>query len=237
MCYDPEQVRVSSPVPNGLALIFDLDGVVIDSMPMHLAAWESYLERLGIEHTDFGPKMHGRRNDDIVVEFIGGALSPEQIFAHGAAKEALFREMMISQIERHVLPGLREFLISCAPTPIGLATNAEPANVDFVLDGAHLRKHFRVIVDGHQVERPKPFPDVYLRAAQLLGIAPENCVVFEDSPTGIAAARAAGTHVVGIGTDAGALPKTDLLIRDFTIRDLSGASALEQWLRTVEPQS
>ena len=71
-------------------------------------------------------------------------------------------------------------------------------------------------MDGHQVERPKPFPDVYLRAAQLLGIDPRNCIVFEDSPIGIAAARAAGTHVVGIGTDAAALPAVDLLIRDFT---------------------
>ena len=247
MCYDPDQVRVSSPVPNGLALIFDLDGVVIDSMPMHLAAWESYLDRLGIKHSDFGPKMHGRRNDDIVAEFIGGGLSSEKIFAHGAAKEALFREMMTSQIERHILPGLKNFLYSCAPAPIGLATNAEPANVDFVLDGAGLREHFQVIVDGHQVERPKPFPDVYLRAARLLGIDPKNCIVFEDSPTGIAAARAAGTHVVGIGQDAAALPKVDLLIRDFTIRESGGGgsdgggsdggSALEQWLRTVELQS
>ena len=62
-------------------------------MPMHLAAWESYLERLGIQHADFGPKMHGRRNDDIVAEFIGAALTPEEIFAHGAAKEALFRDL------------------------------------------------------------------------------------------------------------------------------------------------
>ncbi|MDQ2947215.1 MAG: HAD family phosphatase [Acidobacteriota bacterium] len=245
-------MRVSSPVPNGLALIFDLDGVVIDSMPMHLAAWESYLERLGIEHSDFGPKMHGRRNDDIVAEFIGGVLSSEEIFAHGAAKEALFREMMAAQIERHILPGLKDFLYSCASTPIGLASNAEPANVDFVLDGAGLRKHFHVIVDGHQVERPKPFPDVYLRAARLLGIDPKNCIVFEDSPTGIAAARAAGTHVVGIGQDAAALPKVDLLIRDFSMRESSGresggresgggktegGSALQQWLRTVELQS
>ncbi len=225
-------MRVSSPVPNGLALIFDLDGVVIDSMPMHLAAWETYLERLGIKHTDFGPKMHGRRNDHIVAEFIGSALSPEQIFAHGAAKEALFREMMISELDRHILPGLKEFLDAVKGTPIGLATNAEPANVDFVLDGAGLKPYFQVIVDGHQVDRPKPFPDVYLRAAQMLRIHAANCIVFEDSPTGIAAARAAGSHVVAVGSSAAAVPKVDLVIRDFNER-----SALEQWLRTVELQS
>ncbi|MDQ6759574.1 MAG: HAD family phosphatase [Acidobacteriota bacterium] len=214
-----------------MALIFDLDGVVIDSMPMHLAAWETYLERLGIKHTDFGPKMHGRRNDDIVSEFIGGALSPEQVFAHGAAKEALFREMMTSELERHILPGLKDFLNAVNGTPIGLATNAEPANVDFVLDGSALKPYFQVVVDGHQVERPKPFPDVYLRAAQLLRIDAQNCIVFEDSPTGIAAAKAAGSHVVAIASSAAALPMVDLVIRDFNQR-----SALEQWLRTVEPQ-
>lgn len=230
-------MRVLSPVANGLALIFDLDGVVIDSMPLHLAAWESYLKRLGIEHAGFGPKMHGRRNDDIVVEFIGGALTPEQIFAHGAAKEALFREMMGSQIARHITPGLANFLAGLNGTPVGLATNAEPANVDFVLDGAGLRPYFQAIVDGHQVNRPKPFPDIYLRAAQLLGVDPKNCIVFEDSPTGITAARAAGARVVGIGSDAETLPKVDLLIRDFTDGGFSAESALEKWLRTVEPQS
>jgi beta-phosphoglucomutase len=198
-------------------------------MPMHLAAWGAYLKRLGIKHTDFGPKMHGRRNDDIVVEFIGGAMSPEQIFSHGAAKEALFREMMTSQIEAHLVPGIRDFLDNCKPAGIGLASNAEPANVDFVLDGAGLRSYFQVIVDGHQVDRPKPFPDVYLRAAQLLGIAPRHCIVFEDSPTGIAAARAAGTRVVGIGRNAAALPDVDLVIRDFTEK-----AALQRWMQTVE---
>ena len=234
MCYDPEQVRVPQPVANGLAFIFDLDGVVIDSMPMHLAAWESYLERLGIQHADFGPKMHGRRNDDIVAEFIGAALTPEEIFAHGAAKEALFREMMRSQIDRHIVPGLTEFLERSKHMPIGLASNAEPANVDFVLDGAGLRRYFQVVVDGHQVTRPKPFPDVYLRAAQLLRIQPRNCIVFEDSQIGVTAGRAAGAHVVGVGTAP--LTNVDLLIRDFTV-DSALEHSLEKWLRTVEVQS
>ena len=224
---------VHEPVANGLAFLFDLDGVVIDSMPMHLAAWQSYLERLGIQHADFGPKMQGRRNDDIVTEFIGAELGPDEVFAHGAAKEELFREMMRSQIDRHILPGLIAFLERFKNTPIGLASNAEPANIDFVLDGADLRRYFRVVVDGHQVTRPKPFPDVYLRAAQLLGIQPENCIVFEDSPVGVAAASAAGAHVVGVGTAA--LAKVDLLIRDFTAESSLGPS-LEQWLRTVEVQ-
>ena len=79
-----------------------------------------------------------------------------------------------------------------------------------MLDGADLRRYFDVVVDGHQVRRPKPFPDVYERAAELLGVSPANCVVFEDSPTGIEAAKAAGTRVVGVQTHTAELPAVDL---------------------------
>jgi beta-phosphoglucomutase len=219
-----------TPVADGLALVFDLDGVVIDSMPMHLAAWQDYLKSLGIRIGDVDSRMHGRRNDDIVAEFISGELSPREIFEHGAAKEALFREMMRPHLVRHLVPGIVEFLDRCNGVPIGLATNAEPANADFVLDGASLRPYFQVVVDGHQVERPKPYPDVYLRAAGLLAVPPENCIVFEDSPIGIDAARASGARVVGVGSHPAELPEVDLFIRDFF------DPALERWLRTVEPR-
>jgi len=218
-----------APVAAGLALIFDLDGVVIDSMPMHLAAWESYLQKLGIEHLGIGPKMHGRRNDEIVLEFIDRELTPEQIFEHGAAKEALFREMIAPNVELHLVPGIAALLHRCHGTPIGLATNAEPANVDFVLDGSGLRPYFDVVVDGHQVKRPKPFPDIYLRTASLLSIDPKNCIVFEDSPAGIAAARAAGTRVVGVTSHSAQLPQVDLLIQNFS------DAALDPWLRSAAP--
>ena len=98
------------------------------------------------------------------------------------------------------MAGIAEWLEHVAGAPIALATNAERANVDFTLDGAGLRRYFDVIVDGSQVARPKPAPDVYLRAAELLKIAPRNCIVFEDSPVGVAAAVAAGMRVVGVRT-------------------------------------
>src|SRR5207248_11216278 len=106
---------------------------------------------------------------------------------------------------------------------------------DFILKGAGLASRFDVIVDGHQVERPKPFPEIYLRAASLLGVAPGNCIIFEDSPAGVAAARASGALVVGVGThtasDASYLPQVDLFIRNFQDQ------ALEPWLRQVEPKT
>jgi beta-phosphoglucomutase len=202
-------------IPEGLALVFDLDGVIIDSMPLHTEAWRVYLERLGISGSDIENQMHGRRNDEIVRTLIDANLPPDEVFRHGAEKERLFREMMLPQLERHIVPGIRSFLERTNGTPRAVASNAEPANIDFVLDGAGLRRYFPVVVDGQQVDRPKPWPDVYLRAAELLQTAPGNCIIFEDSPTGIAAARAAGGRVAGIATHTKTLADTDVLARDF----------------------
>jgi hypothetical protein len=99
--------------------------------------------------------------------------------------------------------------------PVGLATNAEPANVDFILDRGGLRAYFRVVVDGHQVQHAKPHPEIYLRAAQLLSAAPRNCIVFEDSFSGVEAARAAGARIVGLRTTHRELPGADLADRRF----------------------
>jgi len=207
------------------ALIFDLDGVVIDSMPMHTEAWRIYLNRLGIPIENLEERMHGRRNDELVKDLIGAQLPAGEVFAHGAAKERLFREMMGPTLEAHIVPGVRDFLMRPDGAPRAVASNAEPANIDFVLDGAGLRGFFNVIVDGHQVARPKPWPDIYIRAAELLGRTPGQCIVFEDSPAGIEAARAAGSRVVGVGTHTMELEGVDVVIRDF--RD----PGLERWLR------
>jgi beta-phosphoglucomutase len=222
-------VAKSNCIASGLALVFDLDGVIIDSMPMHTDAWRIYLDRLGVDSTDVETRMHGRRNDEIVADFIRTPLSPEEIFGHGAAKEALFREMMRPRLQEHLLPGVVQFLERCNGIPKGVGSNAEPANIDFTLDGAGIRSHFQVIVDGHQVQRPKPAPDVYLRAAELLAVTPGNCIVFEDSPAGIEAACAAGARVVGVQSHSGNLSKVDLAIRDFL------DPALEPWLESQRP--
>lgn len=205
----------------GLALVFDLDGVIVDSMPLHTEAWRAYLRRHGIECEDIEPRMHGRRNDDIVRDFMGARLTREEIFAHGAAKEALYRELSGPEVGNHLVPGIAGFLARYSGTPMAVASNAEPANIDFVLDGAAIRRYFRVVVDGMQVAHAKPQPDVYLKAADRLGIAPKNCIVFEDSPAGVQAARAAGTRAVIVETH-GTVDGPELKIADFTSALLDG---------------
>jgi HAD superfamily hydrolase (TIGR01509 family) len=119
---------------------------------------------------------------------------------------------------------VREFLTHHRDLPMAVASNAEAANVQFVLDAAGLRSFFRAIVDGHQVSRPKPAPDVFLKAAELLAVAPRDCIVLEDSYSGVAAARAAGMRVVGLRTTHRELPGTDLAVDNFL------APELEEWL-------
>jgi beta-phosphoglucomutase len=213
-----------------LALVFDMDGVLVDSNPLHREAWEVYNRRHGIATDEAAHgRMYGRRNDEIVRDFFGDQLSEADVAAHGAAKEALYREMMSSSLESALVPGVREFLSRHASVPMGVASNAEPANIAFLLDRAQLRPFFRVAVDGHQVHHPKPHPEIYLMTADLLGVPPADCVVFEDSEAGVAAGLAAGMRVVGVATTHAELPGVRLMIRDFQ------DPALEPWLCRQEP--
>jgi len=204
------------------ALIFDMDGVLVDSNPMHRRAWEVFNLRYGLETTPaMHERMYGKRNDEIVRDFFGDSLSPEEIVARGREKEILYRELAARELEEMLVPGIRDFLQRYYYLPTAIATNAEPENVNFLLDGASLRRYFRVVVDGHQVNRPKPFPDIYLRAADLLAVKPENCLVFEDSYSGVQAALAAGMRVIGITTTHVNLPGTCITVDNFLSRTIA----------------
>jgi beta-phosphoglucomutase family hydrolase len=221
--YDSQQS--GGRLAEGLALIFDMDGVIVDSNPLHREAWAAFNRRYGLETTDaMLERMYGRRNDQIVRDFFGEDLPAGEVAARGAAKEELYRELLASRIEEVLVPGLRPFLDRYRGAPLAVASNAEPENVAFVLDRAGLRGYFRVVVDGHQAIHPKPHPEIYLRAAALLAAAPANCIVLEDSHTGIAAARSAGMRVIGLSTTHVNLPDTDIMADNF----LNGS--LSSWL-------
>jgi beta-phosphoglucomutase family hydrolase len=211
-----------NPLAEGLALIFDMDGVIVDSNPVHREAWVAFNRGYGLETTPaMLERMYGKRNDEIIGDYFGDGLGLEEVVARSRAKEELYREMAGSRIEQMLLPGLRAFLDRYRAVPMAVASNAEPENVAFVLDRAGLRPYFRVVVDGRQVIHPKPHPDVYLRAAALLEVAPANCIVMEDSPTGVAAAKAAGMRVIGVRTTYVNLQGTDWNADNFKSGDLT----------------
>ena len=208
------------------ALIFDMDGVIIDSNPMHRESWVAFNRRYGLETTEeMHQFMYGKRNDQIVRGFYGDGITAEEVEARGKAKERLYREMIAGRTETMLVPGLRAFLERHRDLPMGVGSNAEPRNVAFVLEEAGLRRYFRAVVDGHQVRHPKPHPEVYLRVAELLETEPANCIVFEDSHSGVAAAAAAGMRVIGLRTTDVNLPGTVFTTDNF----LSGE--LELWLQ------
>jgi len=208
-------------------MIFDMDGVLVDSNPAHREAWVRFNRRYGIETTTaMLERMYGKRNDDIVRDYFGDSLTEEELHRRGAEKEELYREMIGERIEQLLVRGLRQFLQKHRGTPMALASNAEPQNVDFLLDRAGLRSFFRVVLDGSQVSRPKPDPEIYLTAADLLHVRPADCIVFEDSYSGVEAALAAGMEVIGIRTTHGNLPGAGICVNNFESEDL------ESWLAT-----
>lgn len=210
------------------AFLFDMDGVILDSNPLHRKSWAEYNRRQGVETTEaMQQRMYGKRNDMILRDYLGQHLTDDEVVAHGAAKEKLYREMLAPRIKETLVPGLVAFLERHSDIPAAIATNSERANVDFVLGATGLGRFFRAAVDGHQVANPKPHPDLFLLAAELLGIPPAHCLVFEDSHGGVAAGLAAGMRVVGITTTHGELPGASVLAPDFN------DPALEAWLATA----
>ncbi len=217
----------------GLGFIFDMDGVLVHSTALHAAAWERYLESHGLQGAGVMETMLGKRNDDIVKAVFGDRLGPGEVAAHGAAKERLYRTMMEPLFHENVVDGVVEFVRTARAggIPCALATNAEPLNAEFVLSRSGLAGCFQAVVDGHQVARPKPDPEIILKAAAGLGLAPEDCIVFEDSPGGMRAAQAAGARLVALLTTLEEAPAADLAVADFH------DPRLFQWLSTLSPRS
>src|SRR5260370_7290300 len=123
----------------GLALIFDMDGVILDSNGVHREAWTAYNRRFGIETSEaMHQRMYGKRNDEIVRDFFGPRLTPEEAARHGAPKETLFREMMAPRLMAALAPGVTYFLQNRNRTPVPPATQPTPTYLPFLLDSVFI---------------------------------------------------------------------------------------------------
>ena len=199
------------------AFIFDMDGVLVDSNPTHKIALKQFCRKHGynLSETDLREKIYGRTNRDWLLNLFG-TLSEETIRAYAEEKEALFRELYI---DIKPMDGLHLFLekLETAGIPKAIATSAPRANVDFTISRTQIERFFPVILDDSFVTIGKPDPQIYLRSAEALGIKPGQCVVFEDSLSGVMAARRAGCKVVGVTTTHTheELADTDLNINNF----------------------
>ncbi len=204
---------------SSVGVIFDMDGVIVDTNPYHKISLQQFCERYGFHLTDeeLINKIYGRTNNEWIQNLFG-PLPKDRLFQLGEEKEAMFREIYKEVIKP--LPGLEDFLkqLEALKIPKAIGTSAPRSNVDFVLEGTGLGKYFSVILDQSDVEHGKPNPEIYIKTAARLGIDPAQCLVFEDSLSGVEAAQRAGARVVGVTTThtVAELAHTDLAIPDFT---------------------
>lgn len=204
------------PAPRWAAL-FDWDGVIIDSAAAHERSWELLAAETGLPlPADHFLRGFGKRNEVIFPEILQWGTDPEQIRIWSLRKEALYRE----EVQAHgvdVLPGVRNYLQSLkeAGVPAVVGTSTQLANVELIFEIMDLRGFFQGVVSSEDVRYGKPDPEVFLKAAERAGVAPADCVVFEDAVYGIEAAKAGGMAAVGVLTTHpdGNLPGADRLVK------------------------
>lgn len=208
-------------------VIFDMDGVLVDNRDIHIEAYQIMLQRIGRQATyeqllaGFG-KVNAQIFDDL---FGAGAFSPAKVERLAGEKEEIYRRLFAEKIAP--VAGLVDFLkmLKDSGVKIAVGSSGPRVNVDFVLEKCGIAPYFDAIVDGGMVSRGKPDPEVFLKAAALLGKRPAECLVFEDAPVGIRAGKSAGMRVVALATtfkpEQLAGTGYDRLIRDFTEADAS----------------
>ncbi|WP_414041656.1 HAD family hydrolase [Acidithiobacillus sp. M4-SHS-6] len=212
------------------AAIFDWDGVLIDSADRHLESWHRLAREEGKPlPPDFFLPSFGKTNNWIIPQILRWTEDPQEISRLGARKEALYREVVAEQ-GVSLYPAAVAFCASLArrSVPMAIASSTARANIELTLAQTHLRHFFRTIVSAEDVQRGKPDPEVFLLAAQRLGFTPERCVVFEDAPAGVEAAKRAGMWAIAVTTTnpAEALQRADRTLPSFV--GLT-AVAIEEW--------
>jgi beta-phosphoglucomutase len=202
-----------------IAVIFDMDGVIVDNDVYHFRAWGELCKKYGINVShDEVKSWFGNTNTMILRSLFGNAIDDEKIDRLGREKEIIYRD--IYQPEIKAVPGLVPFLVNLHEIGIriSIATSAPTVNVDFVLDNTGIRRYFDKIIDASMIKEGKPSPEIYLKAAEVLKLQVSDCLVFEDSFHGIESAHRAGMKVIGVATThpEGRLNGTVKNISDFT---------------------
>lgn len=201
-------------------VIFDFDGVIVDSHSAHMQAWKTFLLSKGrvAGDADLSFVREGAKREEILRHFLG-ELTPQQVACYGAEKDKLFQ---VRASELKFVPGFAEFLLQldAIGLPSAVASSGSRGRVERGLHSFNIRDRFRAVVTGNDVERGKPDPDLFLLAAQILQVDASQILVCEDAVAGVLAAKRAGMKCVGIAAigretlleQAGA----DLVVNDFS---------------------
>ena len=180
-----------------------MDGVLTDNMRFHANSWVQLFRDFGLEGLDaerYLVETAGMKGHDVLRYFLDPNISEAEAGRLTELKDFLYRVTSRDLIKP--MPGLEGFLDAAEAQQIllGIGTGAGPKNIDYVLGILNLSEKFQAIVNPFQVPRGKPHPDIFLRAAELLGVFPSGCIVFEDALPGVEAAQKAGMHCVAVTT-------------------------------------
>ncbi len=183
-----------------LAVIFDMDGVICDTNPYHSRAFRSFFNKRNLNPTDaeFAQHMFGKSNGYILSHFFNRPIEGKELKVLEDEKELLFRQSYEPHIE--AITGFEAFFNNLLENSVllGVATSAPRANLDLIMRKVSIAEKLGSILASENVSNHKPDPEVYLKSAANLGVSPDQCVVFEDSFSGISAALNAGMRVVGV---------------------------------------
>lgn len=184
------------------AVIFDLDGTLIDNNSFHLKTWLIYLKNMGINISvgEYKAHINGRTNESAINYIFGKKMSQEEIIKHTRAKEALYRKLYSPHIKP--VEGLLNLLAFLKQKGIkmGIATSGIQPNIEFMFDHIPIKEYFTIVVNSAHIQKGKPDPEIYTKTAESLQERSENCLVFEDALPGIESAHRAGMKVIAVAT-------------------------------------
>jgi beta-phosphoglucomutase family hydrolase len=204
------------------AVIWDMDGVIADTAPYHLKAWQEVFQKRGVKFTkeDFRHTF-GQRNDTIIKNTLGEETSQAEIEAIASQKEACFRQRIRPNLKP--LPGVAALLkaLSQADFKMALASSAPIENIQLLTRSLDINSYFQSIISDKDVTEGKPNPQVFQLAAQRLGVEPENCIVIEDAVAGVTAAKRAGMRCLAITSTH---PRPSLAEADLIVDSLEAVS-------------
>lgn len=184
------------------ALIFDMDGTLMDNMSYHKQSWIELFNhhKLDLDYDTFDEKYHKGSLVEIMARLFPEISDIETLRKIGSYKEELYRELYRPHVKS--ISGLILFLenIFEKNIPMGLATMGDQHNIDFTFKALNLTNFFHSTTGGHEVKKGKPHPEIFLAAAEKIGVNPSDCLAFEDTLSGILSAKAAGMDVIGVTT-------------------------------------